>query len=82
MTGFDTRIPVRITVGHCDCPIMVARIIEKKVIVVAIYPGERSVWVVRARTSPPKVDSVITSNVYVADGMFQAMLVVFSRCGV
>jgi hypothetical protein len=61
---------------------MVGTIIEKKVIVVAIYPGERSVWEVQARTSPPKVDSVITSNVDIVDGIFQAMVVVFSQCRV
>ncbi len=79
---FDTRSPVRITIGHWDCCVMVGTIIKKKVIVVAIYPGERSVWEVQVRTSLPKVDSVITSNVDVADGVFQAMVVVFSRCGV
>jgi hypothetical protein len=61
---------------------MVGRIIEKKVIVVAIYLGKRSVWEIQARTSLPKVDSVITINADVVDGMFQAMVVVFSRCGV
>jgi hypothetical protein len=76
--SFYTSGPIRVPVSHGNVSIMSWAAIKQEILGITVDGRERSSWQLVPRAGSPKVDPVMSRDLNVADGVFQAVVVVFS----
>ena len=80
--SFYTSGTIRVPVSHGNVSIMLWAAIKQEILGITVDSRERSSRQLVSRAGSPKVDPVMSRDMNIADGMFQAMIVVFSGSGV